>query len=95
MNRIADQEVGVKARGFEGLNKYVIVLKDIQVKDKGAMHSQMLHAKIVDNNLVLELDYGENPRLAILSYLQLAGYDMKVIAAEKLIDKVLNNQNIP
>ena len=95
MNRIEDQEVGVKARGFEGLSKYVIVLKDIQAKNGGVLNDSMLHAKIVDNNLVLEIDFESNPRFAIVSYLQLAGYDLKVIVDEGLVERVINNQNIP
>lgn len=94
MNRIEDQEVGVKARGIVA-NKLEVILKDIQVKSGDGIKGSMIHAKIVDNNLVLEIDYETNERFAIVTYLQLAGYDLKVIVDEGLVDKVINNQNIP
>ncbi len=47
-------------------------LEDIQIKDPSGIKNLMAHAKVVDNNLIIELDF-DGGRFALSTYLQLKG----------------------
>jgi len=71
-----------------GLNKE---LEDFQMKNGDTLNNKMIHADIVDGDLVLTIDF-ENPRFAALQYLQLQGinFDSKSAEAVKnLIDMIV------
>jgi len=71
-----------------GLNK---VLEDFQMKSPDSLKNKMIHADIVDGDLVLKIDF-ENPRFAAMQYLQLQGIDFSSETAEAmkaLIDMIV------
>ena len=47
-------------------------LNDIQIRSPESLKNLMAHAKVVDNDLVISLDF-DNPRFALAQFLQLAG----------------------
>jgi len=71
-----------------GLNK---ALEDFQMMKPDSLKNKMIHADIVDGDLVLTIDF-ENPRFAALQYLQLQGIDFDskhADAIKNLIDMIV------
>jgi len=62
------------------LNK---VLKDIQVKNGASLDNKMIKARIVDNDLVIVVEF-DNARISALQYLELRGVHLKNIGGEEL-----------
>ena len=71
-----------------GLNK---TLEDFQMKNGKTLNNKMIHADIVDNKLVLTIDF-DNPRISALQYLLHQGIDFSSETAEaikNLIDMIV------
>ena len=68
-----------------GLNK---PLDDFQMKNGDTLNNKMIIADIVDNDLVLKIQF-DNPRIAVMQYLQLAGYDMADKNIKEMIDMIV------
>ena len=81
------QEVGLDKR-FDNTNPKKKVLKDIQIKDGAHLNNKMAHVDIINNNLVLTIDFESNNRFAIVEYLQLAGISIEDIVKHELVDPI-------
>lgn len=63
-----------------GLTK---VLEDFQMIKGETLNDKMVHADIINNNLVLTIDF-DNPRIAALQFLQLKGVDWAKTPADAM-----------
>jgi len=68
-----------------GLNK---TLKDFQMKNGKSLNDKMIHAEIIDDSLVLIIDF-DNPRISALQYLELQGKNIGDPEVKKLIDMIV------
>jgi len=80
------QEVGLDHRFDNTGDKKT--LKDIQIIDGKVLDDKMAHVEIVNNNLVLTIDFEHNNRFAISEYLALAGFGIEEVVRDNLIDPI-------